>query len=327
MARKGATNEPGGQHSTHRISAPLSEDAAVFRVEAHPVKASLLYHGPHSPFSDEERETLHTIYDRIRESSHPNAAELGETIERHVFCLESMGELLNQYPSPLGDQKLGQKERNLDTLVERLSQTNPANFEFHAPTRAIVGRALDMAETNFYRLLWHACGEVLEGEDTRLLREKTNQRLRVCLYTKLAEEILMGLSSDETLDRDIRRKAAAALAQIWGHRISYRVKDFFPLLEATWEARQRIRVTGGTLLGTTEIFELFREGCDPQFVEYFTRPDPDEDEVEAFREFLFATPFEELNRLATHLDDSGGGTIALDKNFLVGISGYGDAVL
>ena len=271
---------------------------------------SLLYHGPYSPFSQDERETIREVFRSVTESEHPNAGELAKTIERHVFCLESMGELLHQYPSPLTDQKLGGKERNLDTLVDRLSQTNPANFDFHAPTRAIIGRAFDMAETNFYRLLWHICDQVLETADARALQRKANLRLRVCLYTKLAEEILISLASDDELEREVRRKAAAALAQIWGERLTYRVKDFFPLLEATWEARQRINVTGGTLLGTTEIFELFKEGCDPEFVEYFSRPDPTEDETEAFREFLFATSAEELDRLA----NTGEGSVSLDKS-------------
>ena len=73
-------------------------------------------------------------------------------------------------------------------------------------------------------------------------------------------------------------------------------------------------MTGGTLAGTQEIFELFQHGCDPQFVDYFTRPDPSENEVEAFREFLFATTAEELGRLEKQMIDTGTNSIALDRS-------------
>ena len=83
---------------------------------------------------------------------------------------------------------------------------------------------------------------------------------------------------------------------------------------ACWQARQRITVVGGTLAGTQEVFELFQNGCDPRFVEYFTRPDPSEDELEAFREFLFGISAEKLGRLEKRMIDNGTSSIALDHS-------------
>jgi hypothetical protein len=159
-----------------------------------------------------------------------------------------------------------------------------------------------MAESNFYRLLRHVCEQVVPDPRCDELREEASKWLRVCLYTKLVEELLSAIASDSELDRSVRRKAVEALAQIWERRLMYRVRDFFPLLEATWEARQRINVIGGTLLGTQEIFELFQAGADPRFVDYFVRADHSEDEVEAFREFVFGTSCERLNDMATEMD-------------------------
>jgi hypothetical protein len=127
----------------------------------------------------------------------------------------------------------------------------------------------------------------------------------VCLYSRLSEEVLLDIASDPTLQRTPREQAFRSLAQLWDRRLTYRVRDFFPLLESTWEARQRITVTGGTLYGTQEIFELFREGSDPEFVEYFGRDDHSEDEVQAFREFLFGIPYEELVKLEGDLSRKG----------------------
>ena len=272
-----------------------------------------IQYGPNSPFTPDEREAIESIYNRVKECGHPEAANLKRTIQQQMACLEWLGETLAQYPSPLGEQKLGSRTRGLDTLVETLSQSNPANFDFLIPTRALLGRALDMAESNFYRLLRHVCTEVLQGESGRRCREEATRRFHVCLYTKLAEEVLSTIACDAQVEHAVREKAVVALAQIWEHRLTYRVREFFPILEATWQARQRITVTGGTLMGTQEIFELFQNGCDPEFVDYFTRPNPSEDEVEAFREFLFGTSAEELDRLQKQMSDAGISSIALDQ--------------
>ena len=269
-------------------------------------------YGPHSPFTPDERETIEAIYNRVKDADHPEAANLKQTIREQMACLEWLGETVSQYPSPLGEQQLGSRRRGLGTLVEALSRTNPANFDFFLPTRALLGRALDMAESNFYRLLRHVCAEVLDGDTGRQCREEATRRFRVCLYTRLAEEVLSTIASDAQVDRSVREQAVLALAQIWEHRLTYRVRDFFPILEATWQARQRVRVTGGTLTGTVEVFELLQNGCDPQFVEYFARPNPSEDELEAFREFLFGTSVEELDHLEKQMIETGTGSIALD---------------
>ena len=255
-------------------------------------------YGPNSPFSPDERETIEAIHRLLAASEHPAAGEIRSAIEQQIDCLEHLGSVVARYPSPIGEQRLGRRHRGLDTLVDTLSRTNPANFEFQMPTQALLGRALDMAESNFYRLLRHACSEVVQGSQSRELREEASQRLRVCLYTKLTEEVLSSIASDDELERQVRSEAVLALAQIWDRRLTYRVSDFFPILDAAWEARRRTTVVGGTLAGTHEIMELFRAGCDPRFVDYFTRPDPSADEIEAFREFLFATSAEDLSRLA-----------------------------
>ena len=270
-------------------------------------------YGPNSPFSGEERAAIAAVYHEVKRSEHPQAARLAEDLLRQVKALDAFGDVLAQYPSPLEEQTLGRQRRGLDTLMDSLSRSTPSNFEFFLPTRALVGRGLDMAEVNFYRFLRHICEEVLDEKCARPLIEAATRCVCVCLYTKLAEEVLSDIASDPILSSSVRRKAVARLAQIWERRLTYRVREFFPLLEATWVARQQITVTGGTLMGTQELFELLQAGCDPRFVDCFARDDQSEDETEAFREFLFDSSAEKLNQLAQEMDEAGIHSVSLYK--------------
>ena len=264
-----------------------------------------LRYGPSSPFDTEDRETIERIYRRVVAVDHEDSRASAELVVQRMENLERLGEVLATYPSPLHEQRLGQLHRGLDSLVESLCSATPANFEFFLPTRAVVGRGIDMAECNFYRLLEHLCSEIIQGEEGQQLREQATQRLRLCLYSRLSEEVLLDIACDPTLPRSARERAVRSLAQLWDRRLTYRVRDFFPLLESTWEARQRMNVIGGTMYGTQEVFELFREGVAPEFVEYFGRDDHSEDEIQAFREFLFGIPYEELVKLEGDLSRKG----------------------
>lgn len=259
-------------------------------------------YGADSPFSGEERETIDRIVGALEAVDHPKRSAFLSTIEEHFLRLEAFGELLARFPSPLGRRTLGAREQNLESLTDALCRSTPSSFEFQVPTRALVGRALDMAESNFYRLLRHACGELLSGGLGEALRNQATDRLRDVVYTKLLEEVLTEIVGDVGNDRPIRRRAAMAAAQIWDRRLTYRTREFFPLLETTWSARHKLHVVGGTLLGTREMYGLFQEGCDPRFVDYFLRSEHSEEEVAAFREFLFGTSAEELDSLASRMD-------------------------
>lgn len=279
------------------------------------MKAQNFEYGVNTPFCEDDRLAIEGIYEWVKDSTHPEASELRDAIANQVHALEELGDIFSRYPSPISDQRLGRRARGFSTLMESLCKTTPANFEFYIPTQAILGRALDRAEANFYRLLRHVC-DLLEGDglDAETMRRRATERLHVCLYTIVVEDVLTALVSDDRLDAVLRAAAVQSLVQIWDRRLTYKVSEFFPLLENTWRARQRIRVIGGTLLGTQEMFELFREGCDPRFVEYFMRPNPTKDEVEAFREFLFGTTSEDLMDLERQMAEAGLNSIQIPQN-------------
>jgi hypothetical protein len=267
--------------------------------------------GPHSPLQVEEAATVQRMLDALAEQ--PRLDAIATAILDQAQSLEAFGALLARYPSPLEEQQLGGRRRSLDTLVDALCGCDHVSLALRAPTQAIVGRALNLAQTNFFRLLWHACGEIEPQGAAAALRERTARILRTSVYTQLVEEVLSDLVADPSLPRQLRARAVRKLALLWGHRLTWRVNAFLPLLEATWEARSRVRVTGGTLLGTSEIFQLMTQGADAQFVDLLMTDGRSDEAALAFREFLFERGSEQLERLVERMAQEQRSSIELDS--------------
>lgn len=262
-------------------------------------------YGPQSPFTGEERDTVTAVADALGRSEDPRAVQTLSVIRNQFEILEAMGRVLARFPLSAASRRSGRPSLEMASLVEALCRSTPADFDFQAPARVMPGRALDMTEINFYRLLRYAASELIPEPDGSHLLEQATARMRTVIYTKLVEEVLSDLVSDTSVACTVRERAVGALVELWDERLTYRASKVFPLLQATWEARQRVHSIGGTLMGAQEMFALFRAGCDPRFVEYFTRTDPDEEEVEAFREFLFGKSAEELGELAARMEADG----------------------
>lgn len=247
-----------------------------------------------------------------------DAADTAAAIRTQSENLELFGQLLARYPSPLEEQRLGPMRRGLDTLVAALCATDRVGFGLRAPTQAAIGRALNTALINFFRLLWHGCALLRDQANASALRERTARLLRTSVYTQLVEEALTELATDVALHQGLRAKAVRQLAQLWAHRLTWRVSSFFPVLEATWEARSHVRVAGGTFLGTSELFQLLTKGGDARFVELLTAREHADDEVRAFREFLFDRSYEDLERLVERMKKEGRSSIQLDSDLTQG---------
>ena len=71
------------------------------------------------------------------------------------------------------------------------------------------------------------------------------------LEAAAARVVLVGAAQ-----RAVRAQGVRSLANLWGNRLTWRVNDFFPILDATWEARLRVQVVGGTLAGSSELVQL-----------------------------------------------------------------------
>jgi len=263
----------------------------------------------HGPFDRTERATVLAVYESLE--AQPGSQPWLATIHENRRQLERLGEVLNGYPSLFLEQSVGGRKRDLQSLVNRLTAATPANFEMFLPGRAQLSRVLVMGEVNFYRLLRTACCQVLADDKRIELLRDIDHHLCHALYTRLAETVLTSIVSDNALSLRLRDLACMALAQIWENS-TYRVEDFFPILEATWEARRQVPATLGTLMGTSEMFRLLEAGGDERFVDYLARPDHTEDEQAAFREFLFGTTTEQIGEMEARMAAEGKHVIGVD---------------
>jgi hypothetical protein len=265
------------------------------------------------PLRHEELELVGMVIDALEENPTEDAFDSVRMVKHHLESLRMFGQLLERYPSPLRDQILHGKRRGLDTLVDTMVSTDQATFPFRAPTQALVGRSMNMAQINFLRMLWHLTGSLEDEGAARRLRVRAARLLRTAVHTRLVEEVLADVVTDESVPRPVRAQGVRSLAQLWGNRLTWRVHEFFPLLDATWEARLRVRVVGGSLAGTSELFQLLTQGGDEEFVDLFTDRDYGDAEVQAFREFLFGRSSEELEQLSERMATEGLTSIELDS--------------
>ena len=246
------------------------------------------------PFDRMEKATIRALHDAI-EAKQPGS-HLAATLRRNVALISELSELLSRYPSVFDTQSLGKRQRNLDSLIDMLSRANLSNFEVFLPTRALLGRTLIMAEMNFYRFLRYLANEALGEEAAAPHLKRSDLHLCHCIYTRLAGDLLTSISSDPSIALEIRKRAVLSLLHV-REQIAVRIANFMPLLQATWDARRNVVVAGGTLMGTTEMFQLLERGCDSRFVDLLVRPDHTANEAAAFREFLFAVSTEQLEQL------------------------------
>ena len=248
-------------------------------------------------FSPHERRIIHKILDALRATG-DDQLELEHAIESQADQLKDIGALISHYPSLFKRQKLGHRQRDLSSLIQTISKATLFTVDMILPMRAIAGQTYLMSRINFFRLLRYVANEALsDRDDFSAIDRDIEALIGENIYAKVTEDLLIAIVCDSELELTISQKGTKALIHIWEDRSALHLQEFFPLLKATWEARRKIMVQFGTLTGTAEIFSLLREGCDPHFIEYFSKTDCTEDETNAFREFLLGVSTEDLGAL------------------------------
>lgn len=221
----------------------------------------------------------------------------------HVKRVARLGDVLDRTPTlAVADGPL-ETERHEAELVERLSHVDPLGRELLLPEKAHVARAFSLAKIALLREFREAMDPERGGDPG--LRAELHGELAQSVYTLIATDILVGLLSDNLLDEHHRRRAARQLILIWDRAAQLEIDDFCPLLEAAWRARSRVDVQFGALVGAGEYMRLVSTDCPSEFLDFFVRDDASDDEMQAFEEFLFNIPFEELTRLRTASRERG----------------------
>lgn len=267
-----------------------------------------------TPFDADEQRSLEDLAAAVAACGHPQRPALLAELRRTIERVDGLAAALDCWPRLGENGALGERRRNLATLVEGLRAASDATLDMFLPTQALLSRALLMAELNAWRHMSHVAAECLAADPRGpALREQVDHWVRTCVYARLTDELLLSISIDDQMPLPVREGAVADLVQLWQERQKARLAPFFRLLAAIWEARRRIRVSQGALLGVSEMFRLLQVGCHPEFMAYFSRPLCTEDESAAFREFLIGVPTEQIRSLEQYMAQSGKSALAPEE--------------
>jgi len=183
----------------------------------------------------------------------------------------------------------------LDIEIDILGFAHLSDFDLRLPGRTIIGKALIDLEISFWGYVGASVENRIPDPDDRAgLLRSIEHCLCGRIYNRMTAELLASVVSSPQVAEKHRRDAARFLLTLWEDAAIQALQNFAPLLESIWEARRKVRVTIGTLMGISEITSLLSLGATPHFVEYFAANFEEVEITEAFQEFLFGTSYEEL---------------------------------
>jgi hypothetical protein len=273
-------------------------------------------------FDPAEREHVAAALRYVGEESADEEAVLRGVLGR----LERTASLVRDTPSMAASWRVrGGRNFSGESLVELLCRVPDYDLDLHIPTKAVLGQSYLIAKINFWKALRYALEPdppTTPGGHAPLLGARRGPddltgaialHLSKAIYSKLAEELFLSIVTDTENPPNVKAAAAGFLARIWDERLVIAVDDFAPLLESVWRARSKLLPVLGTMLGTAEVFQLFREACDLRFLDYFGSDGVGQEQLLAFEEFLFGLSHEEITRLRKHMADSAQSVMTLDS--------------
>jgi hypothetical protein len=234
-----------------------------------------------------------------------------ESILRAVLGrLERTATLVRDTPSMAASWRIrGGRDFSGESLIQLLCRVPDYDLDLHIPTKAVLGQGYLIAKINFFKALLYALEPLSPSTEIALA---LSGKLGQAIYAKLAEELFVSIVTDEDAAADVKVGAARFLARIWDERLVIAVDDFAPLLESVWRARSKLLPVLGTMLGTYEVFQLFREACDLRFLDYFGGDGVGQEQLLAFEEFLFGLSHEEITKLRHHMHEEAKSVLTLD---------------
>jgi hypothetical protein len=258
-------------------------------------------------FDSAEQALVAQVLDVLRSKNSETAALLDASLRR----LEGLATLIRDSPSIVASWKAtAGSEFSGESLIELLCRVPDYDLDLHVPTKATIGQAYLIAKINFFKALGYALGPCGPPKELVLRLEL---ELGQSVYSKLAEELFISILTDSEVTHPVKVAAARFLTRIWDERLMIEVDDFAPLLESVWRARSKVLPLLGTMLGTAEVFQLFREACDPRFIDYFGNENLAVEQLLAFEEFLFGLSYEEIQKLRRHMQENLATVLTLDQ--------------
>jgi len=235
-------------------------------------------------------------------------AQLKE-IKNEMKALKTLARIISQYPSIVEAKNIGRNSFKIDTLVENLCRKNEYNIVFNIPTKAVLGKSYLIAKLNFfYRLLYI----IDETKELTPSRDTVVSITSDIIFSLMAEEVFLEIISDPHQDLDIRINAGCFITKIWEYRLTYGIKEFAPILDNIWKARETISPVYGTLLGTAEMFQLSHK-IDPKVRDFFSNHNFTDDEDYSLEEFLFGLRYEDTLILRAKMKEMDKTVVSRDE--------------
>ena len=233
--------------------------------------------------------------------------EAAKSLQSEFDRLAGIAQMAKRFPPLLNGKNGGKDAFSPDKLVKVLCSIDSGMSSLNMPVRAVMGSAFLTGKVQLFNAL-HENLEKHAHDDHKELARSVERQLEKSIYTMLLASLLWDVARNHDNSFAVRERAATELVRLWENPERLTIGDFFPVLEAVWTARNKVEVKYGALMGVSEFFQLVRQSCPVLFLSFFTREDISDEEREAFREFLFGIPSEELDRLKRAMSERGVNT-------------------
>lgn len=263
-------------------------------------------------FTNRESKLVAHLQAFCRGRSDEISRDIRQAMAVGLHGLGGIATALDAYPSLRGTGRLGGVERSGETLMRKLLEAGEHGLEWSLPTKALLSRTFGIAKVNFWSSLGYAL-KLADDERGAALLQEIKAAIEEAVYTRLAEELYGSFVTSMVTPPQVKRLAINQIMDLWDGRIGFATYRFCPLLRSAWHARCRAPRVFGTLMGTQEIAILLFQDCDERFVESFTQRDLASQEVQAFEEFVFDLPFEDLERVRQMMQEEGRAAVGPEE--------------
>lgn len=253
-------------------------------------------------FTAREAELVRRLTAFARDGAGDVARDLEVSLDDGFHRLGAIALAMESYPAISDNTVLGDFERSRASLVHTLETSGGHAVEWSLPTKAILSRTYGIAKVNFWTSLRYVLTPV-ETEEAQTLLGAIREAIEEAVYTRLAEELYGSFAASQSTSHELKIRAIDHVIDLWEGRVRFATYQFCPILRSAWHARQNSPRVFGTMMGANELFQLLFRDCDGRFLEVFTEGDADTEMLQAFEEFLFDLPFENLELVRARMSE------------------------
>ena len=226
--------------------------------------------------------------------------EVFRAVKTQENALRSIADAVSSFPPILGEQRLAGKVRSVATLVETLRHLDETNRELKIPAKAVLGRSLIVARTNYLVMLRRLASRTA---GLAAFRQELDDAVLQNVMTLMGEDVFLSLIENDRTTAATREAAALRLAGIWERRLDQQHSSHVPQLLSLWKARRVLRPMYGTMMGVSEITRITLR-VEPEWAVFLSRAGSRES-AQALEEFVFGLSHEELTRLRRAMKNRG----------------------